>query len=217
MNNIDTVIYLIASIIAISAFYIQGQEFIISMIRAQSFQSIFIAIIAFIMGWEEKSYDFFILGALIIVLRAFLINYFLEKRVPKGKVYLYEKKVSLSYLFILDLIFIVISVFIIYSIAFSGIILHSFLENSGSSAVLVFPLILFFQGLFLIASRRTTYTQIIGYVEEENSLVLFAMFLLPIPTIIEVSVFLDVLALVVVSSIVVLEKLNHEPMEELRG
>ncbi len=217
MNNIDTVIYLISSIIAISAFYIQGQEFIISMIRAQSFQSIFIAIIAFIMGWEEKSYDFFILGVLIIVLRAFLINYFLEKRIPKGKVYLYEKKVSLSYLFLLDLIFIVISVFIIYSIAFSGIILHSFLENSGSSAVLVFPLILFFQGLFLIASRRTTYTQIIGYVEEENSLVLFAMFLLPIPTIIEVSVFLDVLALVVVSSIVVLEKLNHEPMEELRG
>ncbi len=214
MNSVDTVVYLISSLIAISAFYIQGQEFIVSMIRGQSVQSVLIAVVAFIIGWQERSYDFFILGALIIVLRAFLVNYFLQKRIPKQKVYLYERKVSLSYLFLLDLIFIVISVFIIYSIAFSGIVLHSFL---GNSAVLVFPLTLFFQGLFLIASRRTTFTQIIGYVEEENSLVLFAMFLLPIPIIIEASVFLDVLALVVISSIVVLEKFTHEPVEELRG
>ncbi|BAB60621.1 hypothetical protein [Thermoplasma volcanium GSS1] len=217
MNNIDTVVYLISSLIAISAFYIQGQEFIASMIRGQSVQSVLIAVVAFIIGWQERSYDFFILGILIIILRAFLVNYFLQKRIPKQKVYLYERKVSLSYLFLLDLIFIVISVFIIYSIAFSGIVLHSFLGNGGNSSVLVFPLTLFFQGLFLIASRRTTFTHVIGYVEEENSLVLFAMFLLPIPIIIEASVFLDVLALVVISSIVVLEKFTHEPMEELIG
>lgn len=217
MNNADTLVYLISSLIAISAFYIQGQEYIVSMIRGQSIQSLLIAVVAFIMGWQQKSYEFFILGILIIVLRAFLVNYFLQKRIPRQKVYMYERRVSLSYLFLLDLIFIVISVFIIYSIAFSGIVLHSFLGNSGDSAVLVFPLTLFFQGLFLIASRKTTFTQIIGYVEEENSLVLFAMFLLPIPIIIEASVFLDVLALVVISSIVVLEKFTHEPVEELRG
>ncbi len=217
MNSAETLIYLISSFVAISAFYIQGQEFIVSMIRGQSVQSVLIAIVAFIIGWVEKSYDFFILGALIIVLRAFLVNYFLEKRVPWERIFLYEKNVNLSYLFLLDLIFIVLSVFIIYSVAFSGITLRSFLGSSGNGAVLVFPLTLFFQGLFLIASRRTTFTQIIGYVEEENSLVLFALFLLPIPLIIEASVFLDVLALVVISSIVVLEKFSHEPVEELKG
>jgi|GEM_PF-247405 hydrogenase-4 component E len=217
MNYADSLIYLISSLIAVSAFYIQGQEFIVSMIRGQSVQSVLIAVVAFIIAWEERSYDFIILGALIIILRAFLVNYFLQKRIPKQKSYIYEGKVNLSYLFLVDLIFIVISVFILYSVAFSGIVLHSFLENSGNSGVLVFPLTLFFQGLFLIASRRTTFTQIIGYVEEENSLVLFAMFLLPIPIIIEASVFLDVLALVVISSIVVLEKFTHEPVEELRG
>jgi len=217
MNYIDSAVYLISSLIAISAFYIQGQEFIVSMIRGQSVQSVLIAVLAFIIAWEERSIDFFILGALIIVLRAFLVNYFLQKRIPKQKSYIYEGRVNLPYLFLVDLIFIVISVFIIYSIVFSGIVPHSFVENSGNSSVLVFPITLFFQGLFLIASRRTTFTQIIGYVEEENSLVLFAMFLLPIPIIIEVSVFLDVLALVVISSIVVLEKFTHEPVEELRG
>ena len=53
--------------------------------------------------------------------------------------------------------------------------------------------------------------------EEENALVLFAMFLLPVPIVIEASVFLDVLALVVISSVITVEKVNHEPMEELRG
>ena len=76
---------------------------------------------------------------------------------------------------------------------------------------------LFFQGLFLIASRRTTYAQIMGYIEEENAIVLFAVFLLPIPLLIEASVFLDVLALVVISSVVVVEKFTHERVEELRG
>lgn len=217
MRDIDTIVYLISSLIVISAFYIQVQEFIVSMIKGQSVQSALLAAIAFIMGWQEKSYDFVILGVLIIVFRAFLVDYFLEKRIPNGKIYLHERKLSLSYLFLLDLIFIVISVFIIYSIAFAEIIPRSFFGNSGDSAILVFPLILLFQGLFLIMSRRTTFAQIIGYVEEENSLVLFAMFLLPIPIIIEASVFLDVLALVVISSIVVLEKFTHEPVEELKG
>ena len=56
-----------------------------------------------------------------------------------------------------------------------------------------------------------------GYIEEENAIVLFAVFLLPIPLLIEASVFLDVLALVVISSVVVVEKFTHERVEELRG
>ncbi|MEM3670484.1 MAG: hypothetical protein QW767_01900 [Thermoprotei archaeon] len=213
-----TVVYLLSGFIAVSGFYVQGQEFIVSMIRGQSVQSILIAVVAFIIGWEERSYEFFILGVLLIALRAFLVNYFLEKRIPREKMYLSEQNVNLTFLFLIDLIFIVISVFIIYSLAFGGIVLHSFLSAySSGSSVLVFPLTLFFQGLFLIASRKTTFTQIIGYIEEENSLVLFGMFLLPIPLIIEASVILDVLALVVISSVVVVEKFSHEPMEELTG
>ena len=46
---------------------------------------------------------------------------------------------------------------------------------------------------------------------------LFAIFLIPVPLIIEASVFLDVLALVVITSIVVVEKQTHEEMEELKG
>lgn len=83
--------------------------------------------------------------------------------------------------------------------------------------LLIFPFILLFQGLFLIASRRSTIAQILGYIEEENALILLGLFLVPVPLLIEASVLLDVLALVVISSLVILEKREHEVLEELVG
>lgn len=214
MTLIQTGIYLIAALVTIVAFYIQGEEFIRSMVRAQVVQSVLIAAISFIIGIIEASVDFFILGILIIILRGFLISYFLERRIPGKSSIKYEPNVNLAYYFLLDLVFIVISVFIIFYVVFSSFRVSGVLAGTE---VLVFPLSLFFQGLFLIASRKSTFTQIIGYVEEENGLVLFAIFLLPVPLIIEASVFLDVLALVVITSIVVVEKQTHEKMEELKG
>ena len=212
--NDNAMVYLISASILVSAFYIQGQRYIMSMIRGQLAQSILIATASFLLAYLENSIDLLILGLLILILRGILITYMLETRMPKRKSYVFEEGVNVPYLFLVDLVFIVIAVFIIYSIIFSSLVPIS---QPGNSSTLLFPLLLFFQGLFLITSRRSTFTQIVGYVEEENGLVLLALFLLPVPIIIEASVFLDVLALVVISSVITVEKATHERMEELRG
>lgn len=211
---LETLLIPISSLILVTAFYMQGQEFIRPMIRGQLVQSLLLAVVSFIMGVISNDVDFFILALLIVILRGFLITYFLEKGLRKDQKHIHERQVSVAYLFLISLVFVLTSVFILYSLVFSSITLRSVEGNQG---ILVFPLALFFQGLFLIASRRTTYAQIIGYVEEENAIVLFAIFLLPIPLLIEASVFLDVLALVVISSVVVVEKFTHERVEELKG
>ena len=203
---LETMLIPISSLILVTAFYMQGQEFIRPMIRGQLVQSLLLAVVSFIMGFISNDVDFFILALLIVILRGFLITYFLEKGLRKDQKHIHERQVSVAYLFLISLVFVLTSVFILYSLVFSSITLRSVEGNQG---ILVFPLALFFQGLFLIASRRTTYAQIIGYVEEENAIVLFAIFLLPIPLLIEASVFLDVLALVVISSVVVIEKFTH--------
>lgn len=210
----EDLLFPISALILISAFYMQGQEFIRPMIRGQLVQSILLAVITALMGFITGDVDFIILSALIIVLRGFLITYFLEKGIKKDQVHLHERQVSVAYLFLISLVFVLTAVLIVYSVVFSSIKIESITGNQG---ILVFPLALFFQGLFLIASRRTTYAQIMGYIEEENAIVLFAVFLLPIPLLIEASVFLDVLALVVISSVVVVEKFTHERVEELKG
>ncbi len=213
MSIIYTIIYLITALITISGFYIQGNKYIRSMAMTQGFQSLLIAIVSFMLGFVLKEYTFFILGILVIILRMFLVTYFLINKIPKNKSYLYESKISITYLLIMDLIFIIISIFIVYSISFIYIKTTTF----PVSNILLFPLLLFFQGLFLIASRRRTMAQVLGYIEEENSLILLGVFILPVPIIIESSVFLDVLILVVIFSVISIEKPVHEKMEELRG
>lgn len=214
MNMLSEIIVLLSAAAVITAFYIQSQEFIRSMVRGQLIQSLVIAGVSFIIAYYEKSVDLLILGILLIVLRGILITYFLLLRIPRRSSYLYERNVSVPYLLLVDLIFVVIATFAVYSLAFSRIQPDSIIQDPS---VLLFPLILFFQGLFLITSRKATLTQVVGYVEEENALILFGLFLLPVPIIIEASVFLDVLALVIISTVVTQEKGRHEPMEELKG
>ncbi|MGP6220700.1 hypothetical protein [Caldiplasma sukawensis] len=215
MNSFENVIFLLSSAVAVSAFYIQGQEFIIPMIRGQTIQSIIIGIISIILSYVFSNPDFLILGILIILLRGVLISEILVSKIPKNTKYIYEENVNLSYLFLVDLIFITFSSLIVFFVVFDSIKIQNI--NVGPVYILIFPFLLFFQGLFLIISRNVTYTQIIGYIEEENSLVLFGIFLFSVPLVIELSVFLDIIVLVIISSVVVKEKFKHEKVEELIG
>ena len=213
MNIVFTIIYLIAALIVVTGFYIQSNKYLRSMVMTQAFQSFLIALIAILLGIELKQYTFFILAVLVILLRSFLVTYFLAAKIPKNKNYLYESKLPTTYYLLVDLAFIVVSIFIVYSISFIHIVSRIFPESN----IILFPMLLFFQGLFIIASRRRTIAQILGYIEEENSLILMGTFILPVPIIIESSVFLDVLILVVIFSIISIEKTEHKPVEELRG
>ncbi|MEM0139294.1 MAG: hypothetical protein QXZ44_01575 [Ferroplasma sp.] len=213
MNIIYDFIYIIAAFVIISGFYIQGNKYLRSMVMTQAIQSSLIAAIAFMLGALLREYTFFILGILVLVLRAFLVSYFLFAKIPKKLGYLYESKLSVTYLLLVDLAFIVISIFIVYSVSFIHIVSHIFPDSN----IILFPLLLFFQGLFIIVSRKRTIAQVLGYIEEENSLILLGIFILPVPIIIESSVFLDVLILVVIFSVISLEKTEHKPMEELKG
>ena len=216
MNALENIVFLSAALATVSGFYIQAQEYIRSMVRGQFVQAILIATTIFVLAFVESSIDLVVLGLLVLVLRGYLITELLERRIPGKGSDVKEKDIGIASHLLLDLVFIMIGTFIIYSLVFSRI-MFSIAGSIAGDTILVFPLALFFQGLFLIASRNSTFSQIIGYIEEENALVLFAIFLIPVPIIIEASVFLDVLALVVISSFVVLEKFTHNPMDELRG
>jgi hydrogenase-4 component E len=115
---------------------------------------------------------------------------------------------------VLNLAFFFLAVLIIYYFVLGNI---GITTEAGTNTLIIFSFILFFQGLFLIASRRSTIAQIIGFIEEENSIVLFGILIIPIPFLIEVSIFLDVLGLVIITSLLTLEKLEHIKLEELRG
>ncbi|MEM0257285.1 MAG: hydrogenase, partial [Saccharolobus sp.] len=116
--------------------------------------------------------------------------------------------------FVINLSFFTIAVFIVYYFILEKINITS---EINSTTLLVLSFILFFQGLFLIASRKDTIAQIIGFIEEENSIIIFGILTAPIPFLIEANIFLDVLGLIVISSILTLQKTEHSQLEELKG
>ena len=209
--NVEVLETILASII-VSAFYIQGQAYLKPQIYGQAIQSALISVLAFYLGYEFRSLDYILLGVAVVFLRSILITFFLLRGL-KRKPGLRESTRGVASELILDLVFFIITVIIVYYLFLQ----KAYLVTEVNPLLLVFSFILFFQGLFLILSRKSTISQIIGYIEEENSLILFGSLLIPIPFLIEVSVFLDVLAIVVISSILVLEKPQHSTLEELKG
>lgn len=205
----ENVIELISVFVLITAFYIQGQAYYKPLIRMSGIQSIIISILAAFLGFITGVIDYYILAIIIALIRGYITPEVLLRAI--GKRYGERERITgVASLLIIDLAFFFIAVLIIYEFVVSRLAIPT-------SIYLVFAFSLFFQGLFLIASRRSTPAQIIGYLEEENALVLLGAFLVPVPLLIEASVFLDVLGLVVISAVLILQKREHTVIEELRG
>lgn len=193
-----------------SALYIQGQPYIFSASRWLFLQAALVALIAFAFAIAESSWSLVVLGILIVLLRGVGTMHFLQRSMHmKRRIVAREPIRGTAGLLVINMLFLV-AVFIIFTIS-----LPIYLPQITS--LVIFPIGLFFEGLFLIASRKNTFMHIIGYVEEENAVVLLGILIIPISLVIEASVLLDVLAIVVISSIVAKEKFEHMKVDELVG
>ena len=121
MNTLENIVFLSAALATVSGFYIQAQEYIRSMVRGQFVQAILIATTIFVLAFVESSIDLVVLGLLVLVLRGYLITELLERRIPGKGSDLKEKDIGIASHLLLDLVFIMIGTFIIYSLVFSRI------------------------------------------------------------------------------------------------
>lgn len=214
MNLTAEIIYILCAFTLLTAFYILLQSFIKSMVRVVITQSVFIGLISFAMAYYLKSVDLILLGILVIVLRGYLVSYLLEKQIPKRKELFRERTHGTPSTLLIALILSVVGIFVVYFYVFSNLISN---VEFGTSNIIVFPFVLIFLGIFQILARKNTLAHVIGYVEQENGIVLMSIFLIPVPFIVELSVFLDVIALVLIASVVAKETAEHQNMQELRG
>jgi hydrogenase-4 component E len=191
-----------------TAFYMQGQVYYKPLVQMIGVQSALIALASALAYLEFGSMDLLVLAGVLILVRGLLTPTIILREV--GERYgQRERTTGFASLLVVDLGFFFTVVFILYHFVIQRLFPSEF--------ELVFALSLLFQGLYLIASRNSTPAQILGYIEEENALVVFGMALIPIPLLIEASVLLDVLALVVNATVVIRERKFHIPLEELRG
>lgn len=190
-----------------SSLIVQTRSYIRPMTNTVVTQSLLLSLAAVLIGISERSPDLIILAVLIVVLRGFLIRYVLNRRMPPTKVFAKEYSHGVASVTLASVI-VLISSFLVYRYSFFPFV------NSSLGAI---GLSIIIQGLLLISTRRNSFAQFIGYVEEENGIVFLSLTVVPLPLLIEISVLLDVLALVIAGAVLVRENVEHTRMEELVG
>ncbi|MCL4328077.1 MAG: hypothetical protein M1151_02810 [Candidatus Thermoplasmatota archaeon] len=198
---------ILGALILGSTLVVQTRLYIRPMINTVVTQSVILAITAAIIGITTSDLDLIILAALIVVIRGVLVRHFLSLRLPKTRMFVKETSHGVSSVTMYSVVVLILS-FLIYRYTFFPII-QSPLGAIGFSMIV--------QGLLLIITRRNSFAHFIGYVEEENGIIFMSLTIVTLPFLIEISVLLDVLALIIVGTGLVTENVEHMREEELMG
>ncbi len=183
---------LLVALILLSSFVMLSSRWISFYIHAYGFQSFLIFVLTLVLGIESQNIDLYFVAFLTLLVRTIIVPYILLKMIKKFN--LKEEvglniKIPLS--IISGLLLTIFAYFLIYRLIspFSPKIVI----NASSIA-----LSLIFIGFFMIISRFTTITHILGLLVIENGIFLLSVVIVPtLPIIVELVVLFDILVTVV--------------------
>ncbi len=182
---------LLVALILLSSFVMLSSRWISFYIHAYGFQSFLIFILTLVLGIESQNIDLYFVAFLTLFVRTIIVPYILLKMIKKFNIKEEVKliiKIPLS--IISGLLLTVFAYFLIYRLIspFSPKIVI----NASSIA-----LSLIFIGFFMIISRFTTITHILGLLVIENGIFLLSVVVVPtLPIIVELVVLFDILVTV---------------------
>jgi len=182
---------LLVALILLSSFVMLSSRWISFYIHAYGFQSFLIFLLTLVLGIESQDINLYIVAFLTLFVRTIIVPYILLKMIKKFNIKEEVKliiKIPLS--IISGLLLTVFAYFLIYRLIspFSPKIVI----NASSIA-----LSLIFIGFFMIISRFTTITHILGLLIIENGIFLLSVVVVPtLPIIVELVVLFDILVTV---------------------
>lgn len=218
MISVVDILDFLAALMLLVAIWAQVGSYVISKIQVIIIQTSILSIYTLISGIYQLNYELIILAFLIIFLRGVLTALILLRKLPERSQLIRERSTTVPSIIILSIAAIIITL-IVYRISIFPIIsgtLNGFPVN-GNSPIVGIGFVLVIQGLLLIATRKNKVTQFTGYIEVENAMILLSLGIFPLPLIVEISVLLDVLALVIVASVLLSGNMTSERIEELVG
>ncbi len=182
---------LLVLLVLLSSFIMLSSRWISFYIHAYGFQSFLIFVLTIILGIEAQSVDLYLVAFLTLFVRAIFVPYILLRMIKKFNIK-EEVKLTLKIPFsiISGVVLTVFAYFLIYRLIspFSPKIV----VNASSIA-----LSLIFVGFFMIISRFTTITHILGLLVIENGIFLLSVVVVPtLPIIVELVVLFDILVTV---------------------
>ncbi len=218
MIETNELFYMIAVLMLFTAFWAQVGSYVISKIQVIVVQTTLLSVYTFASGIYTVSLDLIVLAFLIIFLRGFLTALILLRKFPERRQLTREKSTAIPSILIIS-VAVLIFTLIVYQLVLYPIVLaySATLGSSIKAPIIAIAFIMVIQGLLLIATRKNKVTQLTGYIEVENAMILMSLGIFPLPLIVELSVLLDVLALVIVASVLISGSMTSEQLPELIG
>ncbi len=183
---------LLTAFILLLSFVMLSSKWISFYIHAYGIQSFLIFILTLILGIETNSVNLYMVALLTLIVRCLIVPYMLLNMMKKFNI---KEEINLSIKIpssiITGLILTVFGYFLIFKL------IHNFVPDIIINSAAI-ALSLVFIGFFMIISRYTTITQILGLLVIENGIFLFSVILTPtLPLIVELVVLFDILVTVV--------------------
>jgi len=168
-----------------------------ALIRGFRYQSFFLFLATFLAAFNEKQAELYLVSGLIILLKVFLIPYFLN---------LTAKKINVDGnlgLFVNSQLSLVLALILTYCSWMLSVNL-GFGQGSLQSVAVTVAFSVIFIGAFLMISRMKAFTQVLGILIMENGIFLFASSVSGgMPFFAEIAIFFDVFISVVIMGIFV--------------
>jgi hydrogenase-4 component E len=194
---VNDIIRILLVLVLGTAALVITQRAIKSLFSAYAWQSLVLALIAFVFFVEEGTPGLLFIALLTIASKVIFIPFFLRRLLKALPI---QRDIEFRYLTPVSSIMVGTAViFIVYRFfAATAVTLH-FTPLLQLGAVVGVSLAL--MGMMVIFSRRKVVTKIIGYLVMENGALLFSLFVAEMPFIMEVLVVVDLIMVIVLAAV----------------
>ena len=192
----DIIEVLFVIILSTTAFIITQRE-LRSLFTIYSIQSLILAIIATVLYIEHGTLSLLFIALLTLAIKAIIIPAFLRRTLVVMPI-----KRDLEFRYLTPASSILLSamlLFIVYT-SFSNVA-QTLFDDRLFFLGGVIGVSLALMGMMVIFSRKKVVSKIVGYLTMENGVLLFGLFIAEMPFIIEVLIVIDLLMLIVLSSV----------------
>jgi hydrogenase-4 component E len=192
----DVIEVLFVLVLGTAAFIIT-QRALRSLFTIYTIQSLILALIAAVLFFEHGTLSLLFIALLTLLIKAFVIPAFLRRTLV---VIPTKRDIGFSYLTPASSILLSAALLFVVYTSFSNVA-HQLFSDPLFFLGGVIGVSLALMGMMVIFSRKKVISKIVGYLTMENGVLLFGLFIAEMPFIIEVLIVIDLLMLIVLSTI----------------
>ena len=194
---ISVIIRILLVLILGTAVLIITQRSLNSLFSIYSAQSLFLALLALVLFWQEGIFSLLLISLLTLISKVIIIPLFLRSVLQKISI-----KRDLEFRYLTPISSILISIGLLFGVYRLFFKLSDELHFDTLFLLgAVIGVSLALMGMMVIFSRRKVITKTVGYLTMENGVLLFSLFVSELPFIVEVLILVDLLMILVLASL----------------